>query len=136
MPSGEGPRAKNLSFPFLRAMGRNFLARDMRLDICPDVHGISLPKTFSLGCISVPESQRQGKQNIEKRLSQSDPPSKTRRAQVVFTAPGVETPVYSLSRNKHHNTNKDRAPSDRTKLRTQLVNRAKPRKTINNQSNN
>ena len=40
----------SLQFPALQAMGRKFLARGVRPDIRLDVHGISRPKTFSLGC--------------------------------------------------------------------------------------
>ena len=39
-----------LRFPALRAMGRKFCPA-----ICPDVHGVSRPKTFSLGSFSLPE---------------------------------------------------------------------------------
>ena len=39
-------------YPAFRAMGWNVLGRDVRPDICPDVCGISRPKTLYLGCFS------------------------------------------------------------------------------------
>ena len=39
-------------FPTLRAMGIKLLDRDVRLDICPDVRGISCLKSFSLSCLT------------------------------------------------------------------------------------
>ena len=52
---GKDVRVKKLNSPAPRATGRVCSAPDARPNICRDVHGISLPKTFCLGCFSVPD---------------------------------------------------------------------------------
>ena len=57
--------AQKLYFPAIRAMGSKYLGRDVCPDICPDVRGISRPKTLCLGCFSVLD--KRGGEGIARR---------------------------------------------------------------------